>query len=160
MRVRFLGCLHTDKIAVAKILGKIASGRVIKKNLMISIEEIEQIAAKMCLTLDNPKSVKLQVKQISLVQKQLRTIKKEVNANIRAINQEATQSGTDSLVSVGMDLFGKHKWAGRMRAETRRAIEREKKEERQPYINLKDWIDALILEGDRLKLIAEEYFLS
>jgi cyclopropane fatty-acyl-phospholipid synthase-like methyltransferase len=124
---------------------------------MFSIEEIEQIAAKMRLTLDNPKSVKLQIKQISLAQKQLRAIKKEVNANIRTINQEATQSGTDSLVSVGMDLFGKHKWAGRMRAETRRAIEREKKEARQPYMNLKDWIDSLILEGDHLKLISEEY---
>jgi cyclopropane fatty-acyl-phospholipid synthase-like methyltransferase len=127
---------------------------------MFTIEEIEQIATKMRLTLDNPKSVKLQMKQISLAQKQLRAIKKEVNANIRTINQEATQSGTDSLVSVGMDLFGKHKWAGRMRAETRRAIEREKREARQPYMNLKDWIDGLILEGDRLKLIAEEYLLN
>jgi hypothetical protein len=127
---------------------------------MFTIEEIEQIAAKMRLTLDNTKSVKLQIKQISLAQKQLRAIKKEVNANIRTINQEATQSGTDSLVSMGMDLFGKHKWAGRMRAETRRAMEREKKEARQPYMNLKDWIDSLILEGDRLKLIAEEYLLN
>jgi hypothetical protein len=49
---------------------------------MFSIEEIEKIAAKMRLTLDNPKSVKLQVKQISLAQKKLRAIKKEVNANI------------------------------------------------------------------------------
>jgi ribosomal protein S13 len=126
---------------------------------MVAIVEIEQIAEKMCLTLDNPTSVKLQMKQISLAQKQLRAIKKELNATIRMINQQATQAGADSLVSVGLDIFGKHKWAGRLRSETRRAIEREKKDARQPYMNLKDWIDSLILEGDRLKLLAEEYLM-
>ena len=127
---------------------------------MVAILEIEQIAEKICLTLDNPKSVKLQMKQISFAQKQLRAVKKELNATIRMINQQATQAGADSLVSVGLDIFGKHKWAGRLRSETRRVIEREKKDARQPYMNLKDWIDNLILEGDRLKLMAEEYILS
>lgn len=127
---------------------------------MISLEEIQQIASKISLTLDNPKSVKLQIKQITLAQKQLRAIKKELNAAIRNVNQQATQSGADSIVSVGLDIFGKHKWAGRVRAETRRAIEREKKSARQPYLELKDAIDNVILEGDRLKLMAEEYLLS
>ncbi|MEH2259826.1 MAG: hypothetical protein V7K60_27290 [Nostoc sp.] len=114
----------------------------------------------MSLTFDSPKSVKLQVKQIFLLQKQLRALKKEVNANIRNINQEASQSGTDSVVSVGLDIFGKHKWAGRLRAETRRAIEREKKLSRQPYIEIKQAIDNLILEGDRFKLLAEQYLIN
>jgi cell division protein FtsB len=126
---------------------------------MITLEEIQQIASKISLTLDNPKSVKLQVKQITLAQKQLRAIKKELNAAIRHVNQQATQSGADSVVSVGLDIFGKHKWAGRVRAETRRAIEREKKAAREPYLELKDTIDNVILEGDRLKLMAEEYLL-
>jgi hypothetical protein len=126
---------------------------------MVAIAEIEHIAGKIRLTLDNPKSVKLQMKQISLAQKQLRAVKKELNATIRMINQQATQAGADSLVSVGLDIFGKHKWAGRLRSETRRAIEREKKDARQPYMNLKDWIDSLILEGDYLKIKAEEYIL-
>ncbi|BAU65116.1 unknown protein [Stanieria sp. NIES-3757] len=124
------------------------------------LEEIKQIASKITLKLDNPQSVKLQIKQIGLAQKQLRAIKKELNIIIRNINQEATQSGTDSLVSVGLDIFGKHKWAGRVRAETRRAIEREKKYARQPYMELKEAIDKLILEGDRLKLMAEEYLIN
>jgi hypothetical protein len=124
---------------------------------MNTLDEIRQIASKIILTLDNPKSVKLQMKQIMLAQKQLRAIKKEINLAIRNINQQATQSGTDSVVSVGLDVFGKHKWAGRLRAETRRAIEREKKNARQPYMQLKDMIDRFILEGDQLKLKAEEY---
>lgn len=47
-----------------------------------------------------------------------------------------------------------------MRAETRRAIEREKKAARQPYMELKEAIDLLILEGDKLKLKAEEFILK
>lgn len=125
----------------------------------MKIQDIQQIASQLTLTLDNPKSVKLQVKQITLAQKQLRAIKKEINAVIRNINQQTSQSSADSLLSVGLDIFGKRKLAGRMRAETRRMMEREKKEARQPYLDLKDDVDRLILEGDKLKLKAEEYLL-
>ncbi len=127
---------------------------------MATLAEIQHIASKLSLTLDNPKSVKLQIKQINLLQKQLRAIKKELSASISGINQNAAQSSADSLFSVGLDVFGKHKWAGRLRAETRRATEREKKLARQPYIEIRQAIDNLILEGDRLKLKAEEYLLS
>jgi hypothetical protein len=129
-------------------------------NTLEITQQIQQTQSQLSLTLDTPKSVKLQVKQISLLQKQLRVIKKEVNANIRNINQEASQSGTDTVVSVGLDIFGKHKWAGTLRAETRRAIEREKKFSRQPYLEIKEAIDNLILEGDRLKLLAEQYLIN
>ena len=127
---------------------------------MATLAEIQHIASKLSLTLDNPKSVKLQIKQINLLQKQLRAIKKESSASISIINQDAAQSSADSLVSVGLDVFGKHKWAGRLRAETRRATEREKKLARQPYMEIKQEIDNLILECDRLKLRAEEYLFS
>lgn len=127
---------------------------------MTQLEEIQRIASRIYLTLDNPNSVKLQVKQISLTQKQLRAIKKELNATIQSINQQALQSSNDSIVSFGLDIFEKRKLAGRVRAETRRAIEREKKAARQPYLEIKEAIDNLILEGDRLKLVAEEYLLS
>jgi hypothetical protein len=126
----------------------------------MDIQEIQQLGDRIALRLDNPKSVKLQVKQINLAQKQLRVFKKDVNSVIRTINQNASQSNNDSLVSVGLDLFGKRRWAGSVRADTRRQIEREKRDARQPYLDLKDYIDRLILEGDRLKLIAEEYLLN
>jgi hypothetical protein len=125
----------------------------------MNTQEIQQLSYRIVLTLDNPKSVKIQVKQISLAQKQLRVFKKEINSVIRTINQNASQSNADSLVSVGLDIFGKRRWAGTVRAETRRQIERDKRDTRQPYLDLKDDIDRLILEGDRLKVIAEEYLL-
>jgi hypothetical protein len=115
---------------------------------------------RLTLKLDSPVSVKLQVEQTTLIKKQLRVIKKEINAVISSINQQATQSGTDSIASIGLDIFGKHKWAGRVRAETRREIERQKRAKRHPYVDIKEMVDSLILEGDRLKLLAEQYLLN
>lgn len=123
-------------------------------------QQISQINKQVTLTIDNPQSVKLQVKQINLAQKHLRALKKEINVAIREINQQASQSDADSLVSVGLDIFGKHKWAGRVRAETRRATERQKKASRQPYLEIKDLLDKLILKGDQMKLLAQEYLLK
>lgn len=121
--------------------------------------QINQLAQQMTLILDNPKSVKLQVKNINLIQKQLRAIKKEVNLAIKEINQQATQTTPDSIFSVGLDLFGKRKLAGQLRQGTRRAIQSDKINARQPYMNVKDYIDQVILEGYKLKLKAEQYLV-
>ncbi|BAZ18380.1 hypothetical protein NIES4071_102650 (plasmid) [Calothrix sp. NIES-4071] len=126
-------------------------------NLQQTQLQVYQLNQKMPLTLDNSKSVKLQVKNINLIQKQLKAIKKEINLAIKEINQQATQSTPDSIISVGLDLFGKRKWAGQMRQSTRRAIQSEKINARQPYIDIKDYIDKILLEGDKLKLEAEKY---
>ncbi len=126
---------------------------------MNTLEEIQQIAPQISLTFDNPESVKVQVKQIKLAQKQLRVIKKEINATIRNINQQASQSKADSIFAAGLDVFGKRKWAGTVRAATRRAVALERETARQPYLELKEVIDNFILKGNRLKLMAEEYLL-
>jgi len=119
--------------------------------------QIYQLKQQMTLTLDNHKSVKLQIKNINLIQKQLRSLKKEVNLVIREINQQATQTTPDSIISIGLDLFGKRKLAGQLRQGTRRAIQSSKIVLRQPYMDIKDYIDQVILEGDKLKLQAEQY---
>jgi hypothetical protein len=128
--------------------------------MMNTLEAIQQIALNMSLTFDDPQSVKLQIKRITFAQKQLRAIKKELNATLRNIKQQASQSRADSIFSGGLDIFGDRKWAGSVRTATRRAIAREKQAAQQPYLELKETIDNLILEGDRLKLMAEEYLLS
>ena len=123
-------------------------------------EEIRQSAEKLSLTLDTPESVRQQIKQITLAQKQLRAVKKKLSANVRSINQQAVQSSADSLGSVVFDILGKRKVAGSLRADKRRAIQRSKQNARQPYLNLQAVIDELILEGDRLKILADEYLLD
>ena len=126
-------------------------------NLQQTQLQIYRLRQQVTLTLDNPKSVKLQVKNINLIQKQLRAIKKEVNLAIKQINQQATQSTPDNMISVGLDLFGKRKLAGHLRQSTRRAIQSDKINTRQPYLEVKDYIDKVILEADKLKLMADEY---
>ncbi|MGB3754856.1 MAG: hypothetical protein WBA07_00590 [Rivularia sp. (in: cyanobacteria)] len=126
-------------------------------NLQETQLQISQLKQQMTLVLDNPKSVKLQVKNITFIQKQLRATKKEINLAIKEINQQATQTTPDNIISVGLDLFGKRKLAGQVRQSTRRAIQSEKITIRQPLMDVKDYIDQAILEGDRLKLQAEQY---
>jgi hypothetical protein len=124
------------------------------------IRQMQSLEQQLTLRLDSTASVKLQVKQISLVQKHLRALKKELNTEIRLINQNATQTGADSLISVGLDVFGKRKLAGRIRAETRRSIESEKRSVRQPFMDVRDAIDRILLRGDQLKLEAEKYLIG
>ncbi|MDS3861591.1 hypothetical protein RIF25_12320 [Thermosynechococcaceae cyanobacterium BACA0444] len=124
------------------------------------VDEIKTLESKITLVLDHPASVKQQVKEITLVQKQLRVIKREINAQIQLINQNTAQSRPDSIVSVGLDLFGKRRMAGTVRSITRQAMQREKQEARQPYLDLKNYVDQFILEGDRLKLAAQNYLNS
>ena len=126
-------------------------------NLQETQLQIYHLRQQMILTLDHPKSVKLQIKNINLIQKQLRAIKKEVNLGIKEINQQATQTSPDSIISLGLDLLGKRKFAGQIRQSTRRAIQSEKISLRQPYMDVKDDIDQVLLEGDKLKLQAEQY---
>ncbi|MDB9444908.1 hypothetical protein [Anabaena sp. CS-542/02] len=128
-------------------------------NLQETQLEIAQLQQQMTLTLDNPPSVKLQVKNINFIQKQLRAIKKELNLVIKEINQQASQALPDSMISLGLDLFGQRKFAGQVRQSTRRAIQSEKINLRQPYMEMKDYIDQVLLEGDKLKLQAEQYLL-
>ena len=128
-------------------------------NLQETQLQIAQLQQQMTLTLDNPPSVKLQVKNITLIQKQLRAIKKELNLAIKEINQQASQALPDSMISLGLDLFGQHKFAGQVRQNTRRVIQSEKIILRQPYMEMKDYIDQVLLEGDKLKLEAAQYLL-
>lgn len=127
---------------------------------MSTLEEIQQIASKIALRFDEPKSVKLQLKQIIFAQQQLRDIKKELNATIRLINEQTSQYRADAIFAGGLDVFEKRKLAKRVRTATRRALMQERKAAQQPYIELKEVVDNFISKGDRLKLMAKDYLLN
>lgn len=125
---------------------------------MFKEEKIHTIVSDIRLDLPtSPEELKQQIKRIILAQKQLRLLKKELTSEIRNINQQAAQANVDSLGTALLSAMGQRKLAGQARADTRRAIEKQKKLARQPYLNYQAKIDELILEGDRLKLLAEEY---
>ncbi len=127
---------------------------------MANQEQIKQAAAKLYLNLDNPPSVKKQLQRINQAQKQLRQLKGEVNTKIQAVNQPIKSFGIDEAASIGLHIFGQHRIANQVTRQGNQAERRERNQQnkaKQPLIRMRELIDKYIFEGDRLKLMAENY---
>lgn len=129
---------------------------------MANLAQIKKIAAQLHLTLDNPQSVREQLKEIKQAEKQLRTIKQELVADLKDNNQPDGNFDIDlsDVASIGLHIFGQHRLARGVKRQGKRAERREKqaeKRERKPKIKVKDLIDDYLFESDRLKIMAEEY---
>lgn len=127
---------------------------------MANLQQIKQVAARLHLNLDNPASVRQQLKRINQSQAELRKLKQEVNAKLQEINQPTNSFGLDEAAAIGLHLFGKHRIARQVTREGNRAERQQRKQQnkaRQPHIKMRDLIDNYIFEGDRLKLMAQNY---
>ena len=129
---------------------------------MPNLQQIKTLAAKIYLNLDNPQSVREQLKRINQTQKELRQIKQEVRQELQKLNQsQSAQSfGLDEAASIGLHLFGKHRMARAVNRQGNRAERQQKrqlKNAKQPYIKMRDLIDNYLFEGDRLKEMAKNY---
>ena len=123
---------------------------------MTNLQQIKVTAARVNLHLDNPESVKKQLKNINQAQKQLQQMKREVVTQIQDINREANSFGLDEAASIGLHLLGKHRIARQVNREGNR-IERKQRQKTRPYIKMRDLIDNYLFECDRLKLMAKNY---
>lgn len=127
---------------------------------MADLQKIKQVAARLYLNLDNPDSVRQQLKRINQAQTELRQLKQEVQAQLQALNRPSNSFGLDEAASIGLHLFGKHRIARAITREGNRAERQHRKQQknaRQPYIRMKNLIDKYLFEGDRLKLMAQNY---
>ena len=127
---------------------------------MANQNQIKQAAAKLYLNLDNPQSVKKQLQRINQAQKELRQLKSEVNSKIQEVNQPIESFGIDEAASIGLHIFGQHRIANQVTRQGNQAERRERNQQnkaKQPYIKMRELIDNYIFEGDRLKLMAENY---
>lgn len=128
---------------------------------MANQQQIKQVAAKIYLTLDNPNSVKKQVQRVTQAQKQLRQFKQEVNTKLQEFNNQSKKSfGVDEAAAIGLHLFGKHHIARQVTRQGNQAERREKNQlhrAKQPYLKMRELIDKYLFEGDRLKLMAENF---
>ncbi len=127
---------------------------------MANQNQIKQAAAKLYLNLDNPQSVKKQLQRINQAQKELRQLKGEVNTELKSINQPVESFGIDEAASIGLHIFGQHRIANQVNRQGNQAERRERNQQnkaKQPYIKMRELIDNYIFEGDRLKLMAENY---
>lgn len=71
---------------------------------MANLAEIKKIAAKIHLTLDNPQSVREQLKEVRQAEKQLRQLKQDVVAQIKEIRQKGDEIDLDEVASFGLHL--------------------------------------------------------
>ena len=127
---------------------------------MASLQQIKQISAQLYLNLDNPQSVRQQLKRIEEAQRQLRQLKQEVNARLKEMNQPQSSFGLDEAAAIGLHIFGKHQIARQVTRQGNRAERQQRKQRqqaKQPQIKMKNLIDNYLFEGDRLKLMAKNY---
>ncbi|MGB5633131.1 MAG: hypothetical protein WBM44_15770 [Waterburya sp.] len=127
---------------------------------MANLQQIQQIASRIYLTLDNPQSVRNQLQRVNQAQKQLRKLKQEVNGKLQEINQPVNSFGLDEAASIGLHILGQHQIARAVNRQgniAERQEKRQQKQARQPYIKMRDLIDNYIFEGDRLKTMAQDY---
>lgn len=127
---------------------------------MANLQQIKQVAAQLHLNLDNPNSVRQQLKRIKQSQTKLRQLKQEVNAQLKDLKQPNNSFGLDEAAAIGLHIFGKHRIARQVTRQgnrVERQQQRQLKNARQPHIKMKNLIDNYLFEGDRLKIMAENY---
>ena len=127
---------------------------------MTNLQQIKQVSAQLYLNLDNPQSVRQQLKRINQAQSKLRQFKQQVNHKLKEMNQSVNTFGLDEVAAIGLHIFGEHRIANQVTRSGNRAERQERKQlqkAKQPYIKMRDLIDNYIFEGDRLKTMANNY---
>ncbi|MEM6612795.1 MAG: hypothetical protein AAF652_11195 [Cyanobacteria bacterium P01_C01_bin.72] len=127
---------------------------------MANLQQIKQVSAQLYLNLDNPQSVRQQLKRVNQAQSKLRQLKQEVNLKLKELSQPEPAFGLDEAAAIGLHIFGKHRLANQVTRHGNRAerqSRRQQQKAKQPHIKMKELIDNYIFEGDRLKTMANNY---
>ena len=127
---------------------------------MTNLQQIKQVSAQLYLNLDNPQSVRQQLKRINQAQSKLRQLKQQVNQKLKEMNQSVNSFGLDEVAAIGLHIFGEHRIANQVTRQGNKVERQERKQlqkAKQPYIKMRDLIDNYIFEGDRLKTMANNY---
>ena len=107
---------------------------------------------------DTPEEAKIQLNRIRLKQKELRLVKKDINATMKAIRSEYTarkaQVGTGLGSGIMAGLLGK-KAVGRSNAIEKENLRRKQAAELSPYSALARAIDDALIQLDKVKIQIE-----
>jgi predicted XRE-type DNA-binding protein len=127
---------------------------------MTNLQQIKQVSAELYLNLDNPQSVRQQLKRINQAQIKLNQFKQQVNTKLKEMKQPETTFGLDEVAAIGLHIFGEHHLANHVTRKGNRAERRDQQQHQkawQPQIKMKELIDNYIFEGDRLKTMGNNY---
>ncbi|MEO1340361.1 MAG: hypothetical protein AAFV28_04265 [Cyanobacteria bacterium J06635_13] len=127
---------------------------------MANLQQIKQASAHLYLNLDNPQSVRQQLKRINQAQAKLKRLKQEVNVKLKELSQPETSFGLDEVAAIGLHIFGEHRIARQVTRQgnrVERQARRQQQKAKQPHIKMRELINNYIFEGDRLKTMANNY---
>lgn len=131
---------------------------------MITQAEIEEIAANIQLTLDNPQSVRKQLQKLNLVQQRLMILKKELRQSLQELNSNSQdhQHLANNLINTGLPFLppSLRKWQPAARSGAREIIRNRNKAKREPYLEIDALITEYLSEIAKLKLEAQEYLFN
>ena len=128
-------------------------------SVMTDLQQIKQVSAQLYLNLDNPSSVRQQLKRIKQAQQKLRTFKQEINHQLKQM-QQPESFGLDEAAAIGLHVFGKHRLARQVTRQGNRAERQQRRQQqkaKQPQLKMRDLIDKYLFEGERLKMMAQNY---
>lgn len=113
------------------------------------------------ISVDSVEEAKQTLKQIRQQQKELRFIKKQISADIKAIRGGYQQAIANVGSGPGLAGFfiGK-KNASEIKASQKRELRNRQNREIQPYEQAKQVIDNLLIQLDSIKLTFEKYILE
>lgn len=96
---------------------------------------------------------------IKRLQLELRSIKRELNLDIKSIRAEYQQQMpyAGGAVSAWLTLFGKRKAAGSARAAAKRQVSSQRDSELRDYEAVKQTVDDLLVQLERSKIAFQQY---
>lgn len=126
---------------------------------MVTEREIIEIAEEIDLTLDNPQSVRKQIRKLNLVQQKLMVIKRELRREMRDSNSRDQEQMINNMMHAGMNFLPRsvRRWQGVARAGARELMRAQRNSRSKPYENLDDLIEDYLTEIANLKIEAQEY---
>ncbi|MEL7075283.1 MAG: hypothetical protein AAFY63_09320 [Cyanobacteria bacterium J06643_13] len=127
---------------------------------MANLQQIKQASAHLYLNLDNPQSVRQQLKRINQAQAKLKRLKQEVNVKLKELSQPEASFGLDEVAAIGLHIFGEHRIARQVTKQgnrVERQARRQQQKAKQPHIKMRELINNYIFEGERLKTMANNY---
>lgn len=126
---------------------------------MISQAEIHEIASQIELTIDNPQSVRRQLRKLNLIRQQLGLKKREIRQELQNLKTNPNQNVANDVLRASMPFLPRdvRKWRGVINVGAREINRARQNATRQPYLELQNLIDDYLLEIDNLRLEAQEY---
>lgn len=103
---------------------------------------------------ENPEEAKLILSKIIIMQKELRLLKKDINATIKTIRLQYSED--KSNIGTGFSSLFRNRTIGKLNSIQRQSIRNKELSEIEPYQKILRDIDGIMIELDKIKIKLKE----